>query len=132
MLPKKSRNVTFPETQPISSITSSTRLGAIVSSILAGTKELSQDQYPPWQPWSVSHNDSDNPFNEGKSLEEIVSTVRRPRGPPTPPSDSSDSEKDTLDRNGEPSKLPPQSSKRPTAILMMPKEDLVPKRYHLT
>ena len=45
--PKKSRNMTFLEALPISSITSSTRLGTIVGTALAVLKESSKDFYPP-------------------------------------------------------------------------------------
>jgi hypothetical protein len=105
LLPKKSNNVTFPEAQPISSITSSTRLGTIIGTTSATPKELSHDWYPPQQPWNISHNDSDNLFDGEESLEEIVSTVQRPRGPPISPSDSSYSDKSGPDRNREAPKL---------------------------
>ena len=73
--PKKSRNVTFPEALPISSITSSARLGAIIGTASATLKDQSQDRHPPRQPWNIPHDDSDNPFNGEDSSEEIVSTI---------------------------------------------------------
>jgi hypothetical protein len=51
--------MTFPEALPISSITSSTRLGAIIGTASATLKESSKDWYPPRQAWDVSKNDSE-------------------------------------------------------------------------
>ena len=101
--------MTFPEAQPISSITSSTRLGAIIATTSSAPEETSGNQYPAHQVWNTSGNDSDNPFNEQDSSDEIVSTVQRPKGPPNPPSDSSDSDESNADKG--PPKIPPRSSK---------------------
>ena len=126
--PKKPKGVTFPEAPPISSITSSTRLGAIINTASAAPKESAKDRYPPRQAWNVSKNDSDDPFNEPDSPEEIISIVRGPKGPPNPPSDSSDSDDGSTDRG--PPKIPPRSTKRPLSIPIKPKEELSPKTYH--
>ena len=64
LLPKKLRNMTFPEASLISSITSSTRLGAMISTALATLKDSSKEQYPPQQSWNISKADYDNHFNE--------------------------------------------------------------------
>ena len=66
LLPKKLRNMTFPEAPLISSITSSTRLGAMIGTALATLKDSSKEQYPPWQSWNISKADYDNPFNEAR------------------------------------------------------------------
>lgn len=118
--------MTFLEALPISSITSSTRLGTIVGTALAVLKESSKDFYPPQQAWNISKNDSDDPFNDQDSSEEIISTVRRPKRPPTPLSDSCDLDGSGPDRNGG----PPQSSKRSLPVPTPPKEDPTPKCYH--
>ena len=120
--------MTFPEAQPISSITSSTRLGAIIATASSTPEETSGNRYPARQAWNTSGNDSDNPFDEQDSSDEIVSTIQRPKGPPNPPSDSSDSDESNADKG--PPKIPPRSSKRPPAIPTKPKEELNPKTYH--
>jgi len=48
--PKKPKGMTFPEAPPISSITSSTRLGSIIGTTSAAPKESSKDRYPPDKP----------------------------------------------------------------------------------
>src|SRR6202050_4223540 len=61
---KLAKNVTFPEVSPISSITSSTRLGAMIAATSANPKDSSGTQYPPQKSWNVSDDKSDNPFNK--------------------------------------------------------------------
>jgi len=120
--------VTFLEAQPISSITSSTRLGTIIATTSAAPEKTSGNWYPPPQAWNTSGNNSDNPFDEQDSSDEIVSTIQRPKGPPNLPSDSSDSDKSNVDRG--PPKIPLRLSKRPPAVPTKPKEELNPKTYH--
>ena len=68
---KLAKNVTFPEVLPISSITSSTRLGAMITTALADLKDSYGTQYPP-QSWDISDNKSDNPFDKTDSSEELT------------------------------------------------------------
>ena len=104
LTPKKPKNVTFPEAPQISSITSSTRLGAMISN---APKDSSGGQYPPRQSWDVSRADPEDVFNKPESSEEIISTVRGSREPPTPPSDSSDSGDISPREDGGPPRPPP-------------------------
>ena len=124
---KSVKNVTFPEVPPISSVTSSTRLGAMITGASAGLKNSSVAQYPPRKSWNVSEDESDNPFIKTDSSEEPKPSqdVRRPGGPPSSSGSSSDS-----DEEGDPPKLPPRSSKRLPAIPIKPKDELENKSYH--
>jgi len=130
LTPKKPRNVTFPEAPPISSITSSIRLGAMMGNTSSTPKVSSKEQYPPWKGWDVSRTVLKDIFNKPESSEEIVSTIRRPRGSPTPPSNSSDSGERSPKENEGPLKLPPQSYKQPSAVPTKYKEEANPKTYH--
>ena len=107
---KKSRNMTFPKAPPISSTTGSSRLCTIVGTTLATPKDSSKDWYPPQQSWNISKNDSDNPFNERNSSEEIVDTVRKPKRPQNWLSDRSNLDDGGLDKNKGPPRPFPQSS----------------------
>ena len=104
LAPKKPRSVMFPDAPPISSITSSTRLGAMIGNT---PKDSSREQYPPQQSWDASRTDPKDIFNKPESLEEIVSTIQRPRGSPMPPSNSSDSGERSPKENEGPPRLPP-------------------------
>src|ERR1700679_2964325 len=68
---KSVKNVTFPEVPPISSVTSSTRLGAMITGASASLKNSSVAQYPPRKSWNVSEDESDNPFIKTDSSEEL-------------------------------------------------------------
>jgi len=72
LTPKKPRSITFLEAPPISSITSSTRLGAMIGNT---PKDSSREPYPPWQSWDVSRADPKDIFNKPESSEEIVSNI---------------------------------------------------------
>ena len=75
--PKKPRKVSFPQAPPISSITSSTRLGAMIEATSSAPKEDAWEQYPPRRAWNELGKDSDDPFNTPDLLEEEISTVQR-------------------------------------------------------
>ena len=77
--PKKLRKVSFPQAPPISSITSSTRLGDMVEATSPTPREGTQEQNPPQQTWSTRVKDSNNFCNTPDSDDEI-STYRRPKG----------------------------------------------------
>ena len=101
--PKKLRKVSFPQAPLISSITSSSRLGAMVEATSPTPKEGAREQNPPQQPWSALVKDSEDPFNTPDVSEEEISTYHRPRGPSKPPSDSSES--DASGGNDKPPKI---------------------------
>src|ERR1700683_643906 len=67
---KSAKNVTFPKVLPISSLTSSTRLGAMIAAASADLKDFSGTQYPPQKSWNISDNESDNPFDKTDSSKE--------------------------------------------------------------
>jgi hypothetical protein len=90
LTPKKPRNITFPEALLISSIMSSTRLGAMIGTALATPGDSSKEWYPPQKSWDASKADLVDLFNKPESSEEVISTIQRPRGSPTPLSDSFD------------------------------------------
>lgn len=102
--PKKPRKVSFLQAPPISSITSSTRLGAMVKATSSTPRESTQEWNLPQQPWGTPVKDSDDPFNTPDASEEEISTYHRPKGPPKPPGDSSDSDKSGS--NSKPFKIP--------------------------
>ena len=102
--PKKLRKVSFPQAPPISSITSSSRLGAMVEATSPTPKEGAREQNPPQKPWSTPIKDSEDPFNTPDVSEEEISTYRRPRGPSKPPSNSSKSNESGGDNK--PPKIP--------------------------
>ena len=97
--PKKSRNVTFPAV-PISSITSSVRLGAMLSE---GLEKTDKERYPPRQGWKHLKEKNDNPFADSDSPKGEISTVLRSKEPGDPLSDGSDSDDSEGDR---PPKIP--------------------------
>ena len=107
---KKPRGVSFLQATPISSITSSTRLEAMVRATSTAPRESTWEQNPPQQPWSVPVTDSDNPFNTPDISEENISTYHRPKLPLKLHSDSSDSDKSGS--NNEHPKIPLQSVNR--------------------
>jgi hypothetical protein len=102
--PKKLRKVSFPQAPPISSITSSSRLGAMVEATSPTPKEGAREQNPPQKPWSAPIKDSEDPFNTPHISEKEISTYRRPRGPSKPPSNSSESNESGGDNK--PPKIP--------------------------
>ena len=125
--PKKLRRVSFPQAPPISSITSSSRLGAMVETTSPTPKEGALEKNPLPQPWNASVEDSENDFNIPDVSEEEISNYRRPRGPLKHPSDSSKSDKNG--GNNEPPKIPLQSSKRPSNPIKS-REEATTKAYH--
>ena len=104
LAPKKLRRVSFPQAPLISSITSSSRLGAMVETTSPTPKEGAREKNPFPQPWNASVKDSEDPFNIPDVSEEEISTYRRPRGPLKPPSDSSESDESRGDNK--PPKIP--------------------------
>jgi len=123
LAPKKSKSITFPEAQPISSITSSTRLGAIIATTSATPKESSKDWYPP---------DKLGTFPEIFPM--IPSTSRTLWKKSVLFEDRRDLQ---IHRATAPiqmgviwiedlTKIPPRLSKRPPAVPMKPKEELNP------
>ena len=62
LTPKKPRSVTFPEALPISSITSSTRLGAMIGNT---PRNSSREQYPPRQSWDASRTKAEHECTRG-------------------------------------------------------------------
>jgi len=125
LTPKKPRSVTFPEAPLISSITSSTRLRAMIGN---APKDSSRELYPPRQSWDASRTDPKDILNKPESSEEIVSTIQKPRGSLTPPSNSSDLGERTPKENEGPPRLPPRSYKRPSTVPTKSKEEA--KKYH--
>ena len=111
LAPKKLRRVSFPQAPPISSITSSSRLGAMVETTSPTSKEGAREKNPLPQPWNASVKDSEDPFNIPDVSEEEISTYGRPRGPSKPPSDSYESNESG--DNNKPPKISLRSSKRP-------------------
>ena len=75
--PKKLRKVSFPQVPPISSIASSSRLGAMVEATSPTPKEGAWVQNPPLQPWNAPVKDSEDPFDTPDVSEEEISTDLR-------------------------------------------------------
>ena len=73
--PKKSRSVTFPAV-PISSITSSVRLGAMLNK---RPEKTDKKRYPPRQGWKHLKEKDNDPFADSDSPKEEISTVLSPR-----------------------------------------------------
>ena len=121
--PKKSRNVTFPVV-PISSITSSVRLGVMLSE---GPEKTDKERYPPHQGWKHLKKKNDDPFADSDSPKGEISTILRSKEPADPSSDGSDSDDSEGDK---PPKIPPRSSKRPSAVPLKSKEEVSIKTYH--
>ena len=96
--------MTFPVV-PISSITSSVRLGTILSE---GPEKTDKERYLPHQGWKHLKEKGEDPFADSDSPKEIISTILRSKKPADPPSDGSDSDDS---KDGKPPKLPPRSSK---------------------
>ena len=119
--------MSFPQAPPISSITSSTRLGNIIEATSSAPKENTQEQCPPQRTRDEQGKDYDDPFNTSNSSEEEIATVQRIKGPLKPPSDSSDSEDS---EGGKPPKVPLRYSRRPLANPIRPKEESSIKAYH--
>ena len=126
--PKKLRRVSFPQPPPISSITSSSRLGAMVETTSPTPKGGAREKVPLAQPWNASVKDSEDPFKTPDASEEEISTYRRPKGPSKPPSDSSES--DESESDNKPPKIPLRSSKRPPSNPIKSKEEGTTKVYH--
>jgi hypothetical protein len=124
---RKPRGVSFLQAPLISSITSSTRLGAIIEATSTAPKENTGKQDHPWKPWNTPEKDSDDPFNTSDLSEEEISTYQRPKGPSKPPSDSSDSEGS---ESNKPPKIPLRSLKRPPSNPIKLKEEAAVKTYH--
>ena len=121
--PKKPRSVTFPAV-PISSITSSVRLGVMLSE---GPEKTNKEKYPHCQGWKHLKEKDEDPFADSDSPKEKISTILRSKKLADPPSDGSnldDSE------GGKPPKIPPQSSKRPSAVPLKSKEEVSVETYH--
>ena len=81
--PKKSRNVTFLAV-PISSITSSVRLGTMLSK---KPEKTDKERYPPRQGWKHLKEKGEDSFADSDSPREVISTVLRSKKPADPPSD---------------------------------------------
>ena len=124
--PQKSKTVSFLDTSPLSSITSSTRLENIIG---ASSKldNISKCHYPPQKKWNDSDQESNSHLEKYESLREIISAVLRSKGPPNLPDPSWDSEGN--EEKGPP-KPPPKSSKRPIAPPIKSKTELEAKSYH--
>ena len=98
--PKKSRSVTFPAV-PISSITSSVRLGAMLSE---GLEKTNKERYPPRQGWKHFKKKDDDPFTDSDSPKEEISTIQRSKKS----ADHSINGSDPDDSEGDkPPKIPP-------------------------
>ena len=109
---------------PISSLTSSVRLGTMLSE---GPEKTDKEKYPPRQGWKHPKEKGKDPFADSDSPREIISTILRSKKPADPPSNGSDLD-DSED--GKPPKLPPQSSERPSAVPLKSKEEVSVKTYH--
>lgn len=86
---------------PISSITSSTRLGTILSE---DEEKIDTERYPPHQGQKDSKGNSEDFFTNSDSPEEIINTVLRPKKPTNPPRNTSDSDES---EDAKPPKVPP-------------------------
>ena len=102
--PKKSRSVTFLAV-PISSITSSVRLGTMLSE---GLEKTDKEKYPPRQGWKDLKERGEGPLADSDSPGEEISTILRFKKPVNPPSNGSNSDDS---EGGKPPKISPQSSK---------------------
>ena len=98
--PKKFRNVTFPAV-PISSITSSVRLGMMFSE---GPEKTDKERYLPHQGWKHLKEKGEDPFTDSNSSKKRISTVLRSKKPMDPPSDGSDL---ANSEDGKPPRPPP-------------------------
>ena len=102
--PKKLRNVTFLAV-PISSITSSVRLGMMLSK---EPEKTNKEKYLPPQGWKHLKEKGEDPFTDSDSPKEIISTILRSKKLADPPSDGSNSDNS---EDGKSPKFSPQSSK---------------------
>ena len=91
---------------PLSSITSSTRLGNIIG-MSSKLDNPSNGHYPQW---NNSDQESNGHLEKSESSGDVISAILRSKGPPNLPDPSLDLEGD--EEKGPPNP-PPKSSKRP-------------------
>ena len=97
---------------------SSVRLEAMLSE---GLEKTDKERYPPRQGRKHLKEKDDDPFADSDSPKVEISTVPRSKKPADPPSDGSNSDDSEGDK---PPKIPPQSSKRPSAVPLKSKEEV--------